>query len=80
MTDGLAFSWIKNDNRFEFSDTDKTPGTTVSMVISTTSKLSLADVFNEYADPDKQPGFYKTAIPVQIMQYEGDSLMSRQNA
>jgi hypothetical protein len=44
------------------------------------AQLSLADVFNEYADPDKQPGFYKTAIPVQIMQYEGDSLMSRSQA
>jgi hypothetical protein len=50
------------------------------MTISANSKLSLSAVFNEYADPDKQPGFYKTAIPLQIMQYEGDSLMSRSQA
>jgi hypothetical protein len=50
------------------------------MEINTSSKLALADVFNEYADPDKQPGFYKTTIPVQIMQYQGESLMSRSQA
>jgi hypothetical protein len=51
-----------------------------SMEISTSSRLVLADVFNEYTDPDKQPGFYKTTVPVQIMQYEGESLMSRSQA
>jgi anti-sigma regulatory factor (Ser/Thr protein kinase) len=80
MSDGFVFSWIKNDNQFKFSNTDESPGTVVTMVIRTNSELSLTDVFNEYADPDKQPGFYKTTIPVQIMQYEGDSLMSRSQA
>jgi hypothetical protein len=76
----LAFSWLKNSSRFEFANRDSGPGTMVNMAISTTSKLSLADIFNEYADPDKQPGFYRTAVPLQIMQHEGDSLMSRSQA
>jgi anti-sigma regulatory factor (Ser/Thr protein kinase) len=76
----LAFSWLKNANRFEFLNTDNSPGTTVTMTISTNSKLSLTSIFNEYADPDKQPGFYRTAVPLQIMQHEGESLMSRSQA
>ena len=55
-------------------------GTTVRMAIHTDSSLEIADVFNEYADPDTQPGFHKTAVPVKLMEYEGDSLMSRSQA
>lgn len=77
---GLAFSWLKNNNQFEFLNVSDSPGTMVTMAISTDSKLSLADVFNEFANPDKQPGFYKTAIPMQIMQHNGDSLISRSQA
>lgn len=80
ISGGLMFSWLKNSNQFEFSNLKDSPGTIVTMIISTNSKLSLADVFNEFANPDKQPGFYKTTIPMQIMQSEGDSLMSRSQA
>ena len=76
----LVFSCFKNGNQFEFSNADDSPGTTVTMAISPNSKLSLTEVFNEYADPDKQPGFYRTAVPLQIMQHEGESLMSRSQA
>jgi anti-sigma regulatory factor (Ser/Thr protein kinase) len=76
----LQFSWIKNGGRFEFSNIENGPGTTVTMAISVDSKLSLTNIFNEYADPDKQPGFYKTSVPLQIMQHEGESLMSRSQA
>jgi anti-sigma regulatory factor (Ser/Thr protein kinase) len=78
-SENLTFSRRGNEDRFEISTTG-CRGTTVTMEISTSSGLSLADVFNEYADPDKQPGFYRTTIPVQIMQYEGESLMSRSQA
>jgi anti-sigma regulatory factor (Ser/Thr protein kinase)/uncharacterized protein (DUF1330 family) len=80
ISEGLMFSWLKNSSQFEFSNVDSVPGTTVTMVISTSSQLSLSDVFNEYADPDKHPVFYKTAVPLQIMQHGGDSLMSRSQA
>ncbi|MFP3041598.1 DUF4325 domain-containing protein [Treponema primitia] len=55
-------------------------GTAVIMRIPKNTSLQIADVFNEYTDPDKQPGFHKTAIPVQLMQYEGESLISRSQA
>jgi anti-sigma regulatory factor (Ser/Thr protein kinase) len=55
-------------------------GTTVIMRIRKNSPVSMADIFNEYSNPDTHPGFYKTIIPVQLMQYEGDALMSRSQA
>jgi anti-sigma regulatory factor (Ser/Thr protein kinase) len=55
-------------------------GTTVRMAIQKDSHLEIADVFNEYTDPDKQPGFHKTTVPVKLMEHEGDSLMSRSQA
>jgi hypothetical protein len=50
------------------------------MKILKNSPLLIADVFNEYTDLDKQPGFHKTVIPVKLMEYEGESLMSRSQA
>jgi anti-sigma regulatory factor (Ser/Thr protein kinase) len=79
VSENMTFSRFGNEDRFEISTADCS-GTTITMKISTSSRLSLADVFNEYADPDKQPGFYKTTIPVQLMQYQGESLMSRSQA
>jgi len=55
-------------------------GTQVIMQIQKHSPISIADVFNEYTDPDKQPGFHKTTIPVRLMQYEGEALLSRSQA
>jgi anti-sigma regulatory factor (Ser/Thr protein kinase) len=75
----LIFSRLGNEDQFETSTTN-CRGTTIIMKISTSSRLFLSDVFNEYADPEKQPGFYKTTIPVQIIQNEGESLMSRSQA
>jgi anti-sigma regulatory factor (Ser/Thr protein kinase) len=59
---------------------DALDGTTVRMAIQTNSSVEIADIFNEYTDPDKQPGFHKTVVPVKLMEHEGDSLMSRSQA
>jgi anti-sigma regulatory factor (Ser/Thr protein kinase) len=77
----LSFFGHKDDDwLFEGPQGAGLNGTRVIMVIRKSSSLLLADIFNEYADPDKQPGFHKTAIPVQLLQYEGESLMSRSQA
>lgn len=55
-------------------------GTTVIMMIKKQSDISISNVFNEYTDPDKEPGFHKTIVPVKLMQYEGESLISRSQA
>ncbi|NQT60637.1 MAG: DUF4325 domain-containing protein [Bacteroidetes bacterium] len=55
-------------------------GTLVFMKISKTSTLDMESIFNEYSDPDKVPGFHRTVIPVKLMEYEGESLISRSQA
>jgi anti-sigma regulatory factor (Ser/Thr protein kinase) len=70
----LSFSRFENEDEFDVSISGGR-GTTVIMEINKNSKVILADVFNEYADPDKQPGFYKTTIPVRLMLYDGASLI-----
>ena len=47
------------------------------MEISKTSEKDLVSIFNEYSDPDKVPGFHRTVIPVKLMEYEGEALLSR---
>ena len=70
----------ENDWLLENPDSVPVSGTVVSMLIEKKSNLNISDIFNEYADPDKQPGFYKTRIPVKLMQYEGALLLSRSQA
>jgi hypothetical protein len=55
-------------------------GTLVVLEIKKDSPTQLTDIFNEYADPDKDPSFHKTYIPVKLMEYEGESLISRSQA
>ncbi|MDR0553456.1 MAG: STAS-like domain-containing protein [Treponema sp.] len=62
------------------SGEDAVSGTVVSMAIRKDSPVLIADIFNEYTDPDSYPGFYRTSIPVKLMEGEGESLMSRSQA
>ena len=79
LSGGLFFSG-HHENDWLLENPDSVSGTAVSMVIAKNSHLNILDVFNEYADPDKQPGFYKTRIPVKLMEYEGELLLSRSQA
>jgi hypothetical protein len=79
-SENLLFSGHENDDWLFDDPFHDTVGTAVCMTIRKNTPRQIADVFNEYTDPDKQPGFHKTAIPVQLMQYEGESLMSRSQA
>ena len=79
LSDNLFFSG-HHENDWLLEKPNSTLGTAVSMVIEKKSNLNISDIFNEYADPDKQPGFYKTRIPVKLMEYEGELLLSRSQA
>ena len=79
LSGGLFFSGHHEDD-WILENPDSVSGTTVSMVIEKKSHLNISNIFNEYADPDKQPGFYKTRIPVKLMEYEGELLLSRSQA
>ena len=55
-------------------------GTCVAFEMNRSSSISIADIFNEYSDPDAQPSFFRTRIPVKLMEYEGEALLSRSQA
>ena len=74
------YSLITHEDGWLLENPDSVSGTAVSMLIAKNSHLNISDVFNEYAAPDKQPGFYKTRIPIKLMEYEGELLLSRSQA
>jgi anti-sigma regulatory factor (Ser/Thr protein kinase) len=76
----LIFAGFGNEEGFLFDEKSDLPGTTVNMEIKKDSPTLLKDIFDEYADPDKDPSFHKTLIPVELMQNEGESLLSRSQA
>jgi hypothetical protein len=59
---------------------NQTAGTIVSMTVRKDTALLVGDVFNEFSDPDNNPSFYKTIIPLKLMEHDGDLLMSRSQA
>jgi hypothetical protein len=62
---------------------DKTEikGTAVTMTIHRDSKTTIKSVFDEYtSDAGDDYAFVRTVIPVKLMQYEGEALMSRSQA
>lgn len=55
-------------------------GTAVFMVISRNSARTTKEVFDKYVSDENNYGFSKTIIPVGLLQYEGESLVSRSQA
>lgn len=76
----LSFAGFGNDEGVMLEEKDDCPGTTVCMEIKKNSPTLLKNIFDDYADPDKDPSFHKTIIPVELMQHEGESLLSRSQA
>lgn len=54
-------------------------GTRVVLLLSLCSKRSLKDVFDAYTDPETLD-FSKTVVPVHLVLYEGEALISRSQA
>ncbi len=76
----LSFYGFGNRDGIMWEDKKDIPGTGVLMRINKNSATQLKDIFDEYADPDKDPSFHKTLIPVKLMEHEGESLISRSQA
>ncbi len=76
----LIFAGSGNEEGFIFEGKNDLQGTNVVMAIRKNSPTLLKAVFDEYADPDKDPSFHKTRIAVELMQHEGESLISRSQA
>ena len=57
-----------------------TPGTSVTLQISTNSNTDIERVFSEFASEHADYGFTRTHVPVKLAIYEGESLVSRSQA
>jgi len=56
-------------------------GTAVYMQLRLDSEKKLRDVFDDYANPENDNySFDKTVVPARLIQYEGESLLSRSQA
>jgi hypothetical protein len=76
----LFFGGRSGDWHLEESPESETTGTVIRMALRKELSLKIAEVFNEYTDPDKNPGFHKTIIPLKLMEQDGYSLISRSQA
>lgn len=82
LSKGLYFSGHDGSDYLtdDHSKKRNAEGTWVIMTISKKSTKNILDVFNQFSDPDLDPSFHKTMIRVKLMQFEGQSLMSRSQA
>jgi anti-sigma regulatory factor (Ser/Thr protein kinase) len=79
---GLVYSHHSpGKDDFLYSKEKEVKGTAVYMEIPVNSGRKLKDVFDEFASPvDENYSFDKTVVPVKLVQYEGESLLSRSQA
>ncbi len=77
-SDKLGFSSIKQTDILWDVDYGPNKGTGVMMEISRKSTRTTGQVFNEFADVEH--GFSKTIVPVQLVRYGDESLISRSQA
>lgn len=80
-SNGLTFSHNQDwDKDWLSGKEEKNKGTYVFMTISLDSSRNLKNVFNSYAAESDDFGFSKTVVPVSLVTYEGEHLVSRSQA
>lgn len=60
--------------------TDSIQGTSINMEISENSDRTDLEIFNKYTSEFDDYGFTKTHIPLELLRYEGEKLVSRSQA
>jgi len=81
MSHLLTYVGMGNKDGWMFEELEgEISGTVVAMRINKKSTTTIDKIFKEFADPDKIPGFHRTVIPVELMQHEGEALLSRSQA
>jgi len=77
----LSFSGHEKDDWiFDYPNRDNIKGTSVFMEIKRRSERRMESVFSQFTIETEDYGFKKTKIPLRLMQYEGESLVSRSQA
>jgi anti-sigma regulatory factor (Ser/Thr protein kinase) len=81
-SDGIDFMRTdKADWLFEQTQTkDWSEGTSVTMEIATNATQTTKEIFDTYRAEFDSYGFSKTIIPLKLMEYEGEKLISRSQA
>lgn len=81
MSGDLYFSHIVTNNDWLIEDRDNSiPGTYVRMIICTKSERQIKDVFDKHTATEEDFGFSRTRVPVSLLQYGTDNLVSRSQA
>lgn len=82
LSSGLYFSRInKNDDwLIEVEDRDVINGTRITMDINPAAKQIEEDIFNQYKTDLDSHGFTRTHVPIILLKYEGEELISRSQA
>lgn len=82
LSEDVAFVGMDNIEVL-FPDRNKyVKGTLVAMTISRKSTTNTKDIFDQFTPglENEDYGFQKTIVPVKLLQYEGDTLVSRSQA
>ena len=82
IADGIHFvRSAMNDWLFEATTKKEGEhGTTILMKISTKATRTAKEIFDKYRSEFDEIGFSKTIIPLKLMEYEGEKLISRSQA
>ncbi|MEW6381692.1 MAG: DUF4325 domain-containing protein [bacterium] len=82
LSDQLYFCHKKSGDDWLIEDSEGEPckGTLICMRISTFSSDTLQEIFGRYASEDTDYGFTKTRIPVSLLKYGEENLVSRSQA
>ena len=76
----LYFSCHNDENWLIEDAKDENEGTSVSLVISQESSKTTKEVFAKYAPEADEYGFTKTHVPVNLVRYGNENLVSRSQA
>ena len=81
-SDTLVYSKerIGDDWLIEVEESPPFEGTAVSMEIRTATDLTRTEVFEKFASKHHDYGFTRTHVPLKLLKYEGEELVSRSQA
>ena len=74
-TNRVGDEWL-----LESEDRDRVQGTLVTMSINVKSERTTEAVFNSFASGAGDYGFTRTHVPIELVRYEGEGLVSRSQA
>ncbi len=80
LEEHVAFSHTVPDDDWLIEDKSAVSGTLVTMTLSVDSSRLQREVFDRFSSEESDYAFSKTHVPVRLMQYGSDNLVSRSQA